>query len=264
MVILDINGEVLHDPDEAKGMIEVKTIQVTHKYVVDVEKKSHYETIREYPETGGKDVAEVIDTEEQGHWDTLDESGVAVKHYDGVISEDWPHEQEIADSWSYGVYKPYTADELLQMKKANADNAAASAKMAQLGNAIEILTRENAKNMSDEEIAQCSTLFDEWRPDGVYKAREVLRFNNSLYRVLGDTATMQDDRDMFINTPDKEVGLYGIIGEPVDGIYHWVQPLGSDDAYKKGAKIIHNDKTWVSNIDCNVWEPGVSGWNEIN
>lgn len=31
----------------------------------------------------------------------------------------------------------------------------------------------------------------------------------------------------------------------------------------KDDKVIHNGKTWVSDIDNNVWEPGVYGWNEI-
>lgn len=42
----------------------------------------------------------------------------------------------------------------------------------------------------------------------------------------------------------------------------WVQPLGSHDAYSKGDKVTHNGKKWVSDVDNNVWEPGVYGWSE--
>lgn len=42
----------------------------------------------------------------------------------------------------------------------------------------------------------------------------------------------------------------------------WRQPLGSHDAYSKGAKVTHNAKKWISNVDANVWEPGVYGWDE--
>ena len=30
-----------------------------------------------------------------------------------------------------------------------------------------------------------------------------------------------------------------------------------------GDKVTHNGKTWVSDIDNNVWEPGLHGWTEL-
>ena len=44
----------------------------------------------------------------------------------------------------------------------------------------------------------------------------------------------------------------------------WKQPLGSQDAYKAGDRVSHNERHWTSNIDGNVWEPGVYGWTEQN
>ena len=41
-----------------------------------------------------------------------------------------------------------------------------------------------------------------------------------------------------------------------------VQPLGSEDAYRKGDQVRHTEKIWTSDIDANVWEPGVYGWTE--
>lgn len=38
---------------------------------------------------------------------------------------------------------------------------------------------------------------------------------------------------------------------------------GAQDAYNTGDKVKHNDKTWESTVDANVWEPGVYGWSEI-
>ncbi|NLL92503.1 MAG: hypothetical protein GX222_08880 [Ruminococcaceae bacterium] len=43
----------------------------------------------------------------------------------------------------------------------------------------------------------------------------------------------------------------------------WIQPLGAHDAYSKGSKVSHKGKNWISNIDANVWEPGVTGWTEF-
>lgn len=38
----------------------------------------------------------------------------------------------------------------------------------------------------------------------------------------------------------------------------WIQPLGAHDSYKRGEKVTHNGKTWVSNSPNNVWEPGTN------
>ena len=43
---------------------------------------------------------------------------------------------------------------------------------------------------------------------------------------------------------------------------HTSQP-DSTNPYAKGDKVAHNGKTWVSDIDGNVWEPGVYGWTEV-
>lgn len=49
-------------------------------------------------------------------------------------------------------------------------------------------------------------------------------------------------------------------------IYPWEQP-GSTNGYKKGDKVTHNGKTWESQQDNNVWEPGAVGteniWKEV-
>ena len=42
----------------------------------------------------------------------------------------------------------------------------------------------------------------------------------------------------------------------------WVQPLGAFDAYPRDWVTPHKGKTWVSLVDENVWEPGVTGWRE--
>ena len=39
----------------------------------------------------------------------------------------------------------------------------------------------------------------------------------------------------------------------------WVRPTGAHDAYAKGAQVTHYGEKYVSQIDANVWEPGVFG-----
>ena len=49
--------------------------------------------------------------------------------------------------------------------------------------------------------------------------------------------------------------------EPAGEWPQWVQPQpGVVDPYAKDAKVTHKDQRWTSNLDGNVWEPGVYGW----
>lgn len=48
-----------------------------------------------------------------------------------------------------------------------------------------------------------------------------------------------------------------------DDFEAWVQPLGAHDAYQAGARVTHNGRRWVSDVDDNIWEPGVHGWTEL-
>ena len=41
------------------------------------------------------------------------------------------------------------------------------------------------------------------------------------------------------------------------------QPTGAHDAYPMGAHVMHGGIEWVSDVDANVWEPGVSGWTQV-
>lgn len=43
-------------------------------------------------------------------------------------------------------------------------------------------------------------------------------------------------------------------------IIEWVQPLGSEDAYNIGDKVLFEGDVWISTVDNNVWQPGVYGW----
>lgn len=44
-------------------------------------------------------------------------------------------------------------------------------------------------------------------------------------------------------------------------ILDWIQPIGAHDAYQTGDKVKHLGEIWISDVDNNVWEPGVYGWS---
>ena len=50
---------------------------------------------------------------------------------------------------------------------------------------------------------------------------------------------------------------------PRQFILSWVQPVGSVDAYAKGAWVWHNGRAWRSLQAANVFAPGVASWREM-
>ncbi len=79
---------------------------------------------------------------------------------------------------------------------------------------------------------------------------------SQLYRVLQDHTSAEQWK------PDEAVSLYKKIGVTPSGYPIWTQPYGGSDAYQTGDIVQHNDDLWISDVDSNVWEPGVFGWSE--
>lgn len=51
------------------------------------------------------------------------------------------------------------------------------------------------------------------------------------------------------------------ITETGDSTITWTQP-DSTNPYMAGDIVRHNNKTWVSDMDYNVFEPGIAGWSD--
>lgn len=121
---------------------------------------------------------------------------------------------------------------------------------------------DNAAGMSDYMALQYVELFGSWSGDGIaYKAGDRIRYNGTLYKVLQDHISQGDW------LPDSTSSLYArvLIPDPTV-IPEWEQP-DSTNPYSKGDKVLHGGKTWESLVDNNVWEPGVTGtenlWREV-
>lgn len=110
---------------------------------------------------------------------------------------------------------------------------------------------------SDEQAAEVPVLYPAWREGVEYKTGERVLFEEVLYKVLTDHTSQADW------TPVAAHSLFAKVLIPNENqVYPWEQP-DSTNPYMKGDKVSHNDKTWVSNTDNNVWEPGVYGWDEV-
>ena len=108
---------------------------------------------------------------------------------------------------------------------------------------------------TDESALDAIDLYPAWRTGTAYAADERIRYEGILYRCV-QSHTSQADW-----TPDVTPALWTAVS--LDEWPEWIQPVGSSDAYSKGDKVSYQDKHWVSDVDSNVWAPGVYGWSEV-
>lgn len=116
--------------------------------------------------------------------------------------------------------------------------------------------------VTDEFALQTIDMFPKWSDNiGVTVTNDIIsagknryQHNGKLYKVVQAT-TFQEQYEPGAN------GTSSIFVEvSLEEWPEWIQPTGAHDAYAKGAKVIHNNVKWVSDVDANVWEPGVYGW----
>lgn len=117
-----------------------------------------------------------------------------------------------------------------------------------------VTLRESA---TDEQALAVPNLYPAWKESKAYVSGERILYNNVLYKVLQDHTSQADW------TPDAAPSLFAKVLIPDTNVVPaWEQPE-STNPYMLGDKVTHNDKTWESTCDNNVWEPGVYGWTEV-
>ena len=114
-----------------------------------------------------------------------------------------------------------------------------------------------AISLSDADALDAIQLYPSWKNNTEYKADDRVRYEDVLYKVL------QDHTSQSAWTPPAAPSLFAkvLIPDPTV-IPEWEQP-DSTNPYMKGDKVSYNGKTWVSDVDNNVWAPGVYGWSEV-
>lgn len=122
--------------------------------------------------------------------------------------------------------------------------------------AVEVV-RMMAQDLTDAQALSVKVIYPVWEPDVVYSANFKIVYNDILYR------TLKAHTSRAAQTPDVAASLYTkvLIPDP-DIIPEWEQPE-STNPYGEGDRVTHNGKTWVSECDNNVWEPGDYGWSEV-
>lgn len=114
-----------------------------------------------------------------------------------------------------------------------------------------------AASLPDDEAAEAPMLSAYWEAGVEYAVGIRVCYNDKLYKVL-QAHTSQEAW-----TPDVSPSLFAEVLIPDPSVIpEWVQP-SSTNPYMMGDKVRHNDKVWVSDMDNNVWTPGVYGWSEV-
>ena len=125
MDMYDEQGNPVTDYDPAKGRLEMQKRIHHHEAVEAVEEQGHWETVAQYPETGGRDVQWVVDA-----------PGVEAR-------EAWDEEE------TYWLYIPYTEEELAQME-ADRNQPTPEERVKELEEALELLLSGATEVTEDE------------------------------------------------------------------------------------------------------------------
>ena len=112
----------------------------------------------------------------------------------------------------------------------------------------------NTLSVDDNTALRMVEFYPEWAAGTAYTAGYKVQRGGKLWRCL-QPHTSQEGWE-----PENAPSLWAKVLIPDENVVpEWEQP-DSTNPYMAGYKVTHNGKTWVSDIDNNVWEPGVYGW----
>ncbi len=136
------------------------------------------------------------------------------------------------------------------------DAGAEIIKTTEAGGIMFVTMAENGQ-IDDATAAEHADLFAPWAYPVNYKAGNIRRYGEKLYRCVKDHTSQEDWN------PEAAASLWALTSDPAEEWPAWSQPIGAHDAYSAGAKVSHLEKHWISDTDGNVWEPGTYGWTEV-
>ena len=128
----------------------------------------------------------------------------------------------------------------------------------QIWAAIMKLAVKQARQVTDDkEALSLQVLYKQWNKQigKTLQVGEYINHNDILYKVLQQHVA-QDNW-----APDVSPSLFAkVLVDPTgETILDWEQP-DSTNPYMKGDKVKYNGVIYESEVDNNVWEPGIYGW----
>lgn len=116
----------------------------------------------------------------------------------------------------------------------------------------------NSLVVDDNTALRMTEFYPEWSAGQAYVAGYKVQHGGKLWRCV-QAHTSQTGWE-----PENAPSLFSKVLIPDETVVpEWEQP-DSTNPYNAGDKVTHNGKTWVSDVDNNVWEPGVYGWSEVS
>jgi len=98
--------------------------------------------------------------------------------------------------------------------------------------------------------------FPSWVTGVAYVPKDVVAYNGESYEVIqGHTSSAEWP-------PSITPALFKVHVPGDAPPQPWIQPVGSEDAYRLDDQVTHNGNLWTSIHDANTWEPGVSQWTD--
>lgn len=158
-----------------------------------------------------------------------------------------------------GKYVELTSEEIAAMQEQQAAyEAAEHTRPLSESEVYRLLIAQqiNTLSVDDNTALRMVEFYPAWATDTAYPAGYKVQHGGKLWRCL-QAHTSQTGWE-----PNNAPSLWAKVLIPdTNVIPEWEQP-DSTNPYSTGDKVTHNGKTWVSDIDNNVWEPGVHGWTE--
>ena len=122
---------------------------------------------------------------------------------------------------------------------------------------IAFVTMAEAGQIDDATAAENASQFAEWAYPVAYKTGAIRRHEGRLYRCVQDHTSQENW------TPDAAASLWAEIADPSEEGRSGPSPSGPMTHIAPGPRSPHSEKKWTSDLDNNVWEPGVYGWTEV-
>ena len=252
MRILDENDQEVTDPDLELGHLVKDQIFVQHHDAIPEQlpvKELDYDNPIWVGSNGGKIVEEKLISPYQPPVDAWDE-------YEDIYRYVLYTEEELAEIQAQKEAEEQAKEEAEAQAKEEAQKQEIE-KQTMMQMRTVAMFSVMTMSLTDDQANEVSTLIPEWSVGDSYKEDDIRRYQGNLYRAL-QASTGQSQYP-----PDSFTSGWKRIGEPnEEGIYPWVQPLGATDAYNDGDKVTYGGYTWTSDIDGNVWAPGVYGWTK--
>lgn len=108
-----------------------------------------------------------------------------------------------------------------------------------------------------ETAERMTRFYPEWETSHAYVIGYRVQYDGLLYKCL----QAHTSQATWIPTDAPSLWARMLVPDP-EVIPEWEQPI-STNPYMRGDKVRHNGLVWVSDIDYNVFEPGVAGWSVV-